>query len=62
MYCPLNTNSVEDCYGYKDRHCNEMSQRAREYLQNYYAKHNKNLLRLNQKVQFSVPKWLKVYG
>ena len=39
-----------------------MSQKAREYLQNYYAKHNKNLLRLNQKVQFSVPKWLKVYG
>lgn len=62
MYCPLNTNTVEDCYGYKDRHCSEMSRTAREYLQNYYEKHNKNLLRLNQKVQFSVPKWLKVYG
>ena len=62
MYCPLNSNTVEDCYGYKERDCTKMSDQAREYLIKYYAKHNKNLLRLNQKVQFSVPKWLKVYG
>ena len=62
MYCPLNTNKAEDCYGYKERHCSQMSEKAHRYLKHYYVTHNQNLLRLNQKVQFSVPKWLKEYG
>lgn len=61
IYCLQNANR-NGCYGNVYQDCSQISEKAKKYLQEYYSKHNKNLFRFNQKVQFSIPDWLKVYG
>jgi len=60
LYCPKSSTDVTECLGFKESTPVQMSRQTEQYLQRYYSRHNQNLLRMNQKIEFPLPKW--IYG
>ncbi|CAD5116612.1 DgyrCDS5485 [Dimorphilus gyrociliatus] len=59
FYC-VRENNKKKCLGKsKGRKYEEMSQRARQFLNSYYKKHNANLVRLLKKISKELPSWLE---
>ena len=61
LYCHA-TNRSSSCYGYAESQSVSMDQSTQQYLQRYYARHSQDLLRMNQKIQFRLPKWMLEFG
>lgn len=58
LYCPKSSTYVTECLGFKESRPVHMSRQTEQYLQRYYSRHNQNLLRMNQKIEFPLPKWI----
>lgn len=58
LYCPNSFTNVTECLGFRESRPVHMSRQTEQYLQRYYSRHNQNLLRMNQKIEFPLPKWI----
>ncbi|XP_015772476.1 PREDICTED: bifunctional heparan sulfate N-deacetylase/N-sulfotransferase 4-like [Acropora digitifera] len=58
QYCLKSSTNATECLTLNESRAVAISPRTEQYLNGYYAKHNQNLLRMNQKIEFPLPKWI----
>lgn len=58
LYCPKSSTNVTECLGFSESRTVPISPQTKQHLQRYYSRHNQNLLRMNQKIEFPLPKWI----
>lgn len=58
QFCLKSSANATECLTLNESRAVAISPRTEQYLNGYYAKHNQNLLRMNQKIEFPLPKWI----
>ncbi|KAK2560252.1 Bifunctional heparan sulfate N-deacetylase/N-sulfotransferase 4 [Acropora cervicornis] len=58
QFCLKSSTNATECLTLNESRAVAISPQTEQYLNGYYAKHNQNLLRMNQKIEFPLPKWI----
>lgn len=58
LYCLKSSSNKTKCLGLNESRAVSLNPQTEQYLKRYYARHNQNLLRMNQKIEFPLPKWI----